>query len=172
MAELMSVLGSERAEQVADRLRQYEPSAAPTEEVLDAIRAAATMASLTLYAWDAVQQFVGKGAESGRARQFVEKALLGLAMWLINIRIAIRIAEQWHERVASLLSLDELRHLENKLQQGPSSAEQLLAFVNGPPPALPQEVLERIEAAGQADDKTEYLNAETFLARAGAKATA
>jgi hypothetical protein len=165
MPELMSHLGSERAEQIADRLRQCEPSAAPTEEVLDAIRAAGTMASLTLYAWDAVQQFVAKGAEGGRAREFVGKAFLALATWLMNIRIAIRIAEQWHERVASPLSLDELRHLENGLEQAHSSAEQLLAFVNGSPPALSQEVREKIEAAGQADDKTEYLDAETFLAR-------
>jgi hypothetical protein len=151
---------------MAERLRQWEPSANPTQEVLDAVRAAGTMASLTLYAWDAVQQFVGKGAEGGQARQFVEKALLGLAAWLVNIRIAIRIAEKWHE---TPLSLDELRHLENRLQQAHSSAEQLLAFVNGPPPALGQDALERIEAAGQADDKTEYLNAETFLARTRAR---
>ena len=164
MPELMSLLGSERAEQVAEKLRQCEPSAPPTEEVLDAIRAAGTMASLTLYAWEAVQQSVGKGAEGGRAREFVGKTFLALATWLMNIGIAIRIEEQWHERVASPLSLDELRHLENRLQQAHSSAEQLLAFVNGPPPALPQGVLERIEAAGRADDKTEYLDAQTFLA--------
>jgi hypothetical protein len=168
MPELMSLLGSERAEQVAEKLRQCEPDASPTEELLDAIRAAGTMASLTLYAWDAVQQFVGKGAEGGRAREFVGKAFLALATWLMNIRVAIHIAERWHERVTSPLFLDELRHLENRLQQAHSSAEQLLTLVNGPPPALPQEVLERIEAAGQADDKTEYLDAETFLARARA----
>jgi hypothetical protein len=165
MPENMSLLGSERAAQVAERLRQSEPSASPTEEVQDAIRAAVTMASLTLYAWDAVQQIVGKGVEGGRGRAMVGIAFHAVTTWLMNIRAAIRIAEQWHERVVAPLSLDELRHLENRLQQAHSSAEQLLALVNEPPPVLPQDVLEKIEAAGQADDQTEYLNAEAFLAR-------
>ena len=168
MPELIE-LGSERAEQVAERLRQYEPSATPTEEVKEAIRAAWTMASLTLYAWDAVQQEVGKGVEGGRARELVGKFFSVVAMWLTNVRVAIRITERWHERVAFPLSLDELWHLENRLQQAHSWAEQLLALVNGPPPTLPQDVLERIEAAGQADDKTEYLDAEVFLARTRAR---
>src|SRR5207245_6416962 len=112
MPELMSQIGSERAEQVAERLRHCEPSVAPTEEVLESIRAVRTMASLTLHAWDAVQQSVEKGVEGGRARELVGKASLGLAAWLTNIGVAIRIAEQWHERVALPLSLDELRYLE------------------------------------------------------------
>jgi len=169
MPELMSELGSEKAEQVAERLRQYEPGAAPTEDVKEAIRAAWTMANLTLYAWDAVQQVVGKGVEGGRARELAGKAFPTVAMWLTNIRSAINIAEQWHESIALPLPLDELRHLENRLQQAHSSAEQLHSLANRPPPALPQDVLERIEAAGQADDKTEYLDAEVFRARTRAR---
>lgn len=167
MPELMnfSLLGSERAEQVAEKLRQYEPSATPTEEVQEAIRAAGTMASLTLYAWDSVQHVVGAGVEGGQVRELVGKAFPAVEVCLTNIRIAIRIAKQWHAGVASPLSLDELRHLENRLQQACSSAEQLQALVNGPPPGIPQDAMERIEAVGQADDKTEYLNAEVFLAR-------
>src|SRR5689334_18547068 len=143
MPEVMSHLGSERAEQVAQRLRLYEASAPPTEEVQEAIRAVGTMASLTLYAWDAVQQVIGKGVEGGRGRELVGNTAPAVAMWLTNIRIAIYIAELWHGRVALPLSLDELRHLENRLQQAHSSVEQLLALVNESPPTLLHEVLER-----------------------------
>jgi hypothetical protein len=161
----ISHLGSEKAEQIAQRLGQYEPNSTPAEEAREAIRAAGTMANLTLFAWDAVQQFVGNGVEGGQARERVEKAFRAIELWLRNIRMAIDIAEPWHDSVALPFSLDELRHLENQLQQVHSAAEQLRSFVNGPPPALPQGVLEKVEAIGQADDKIEYLDAEVFLAR-------
>lgn len=144
-------LGSEKAEQIAQGLRQYEPNTTPAEEAREAIRAAGTMANLTLFAWDAVQQLMGNGVEGGQARERLEKAFRAIELWLKNIRIAIDITEQWHDSVALPFSLDELRHLENKLQQVHSSAEQLRSFVNGPPPILPQDVLERIEAIGQAE---------------------
>jgi hypothetical protein len=44
-----------------------------------------------------------------------------------------------------------------------------LALLNAPPPPPAPEVLECIEAAGAADDKTEYLSADTFLARVRAR---
>jgi hypothetical protein len=169
LGDEISNLGSERAEQIAQRLRQYEPNAPPPEKAEEAIRAAATKANLTLFAWDAVQQFVGNGIEGGQARERLEKVSLAIELWLRNIRIAINLAEQWHKESLSPSPLDELRQLENKLQQAHSSAEQLRSFINEPPPALPQDALERVEAVGQADDKTEYLDAEAFLARTRAR---
>jgi hypothetical protein len=165
MPELIDFLG----EQIAARLREYQSNATPKakEEVQDAIRAAGKIASLTLYAWDAVQQSIAQGAEGGRARELVEKAFPVLAMWLTNIRIAIRIAEQWPQKAP--FSMDELRTLETSLQQAHSSAEHLLAFVNVPPPALSKDTLAMIEAVGQGKDTTEYLEAEAFLARTRAR---
>jgi hypothetical protein len=92
-----------------------------------------------------------------------------ISVWLSNIGTAIHILESWHASAASPVPLDELRHLENRLQQANFLAQRLLPVVNAPPPVLPPEVLERIEAAVQADDKTEYLDAETFLTRMRAR---
>jgi hypothetical protein len=168
MPELMNDLdlGRERAEQFAERLEQYEPSTTPSEEVLIAVRAAGTLANLALFLWDGVQQRLKDGVEGGVARTLLGKASLTLAIWLKNIRIAIRPVEQWHEKVTFAFSLDELRYLEDNLLQARSSAERLLEFVSGAPPDISKELLDRIEAIGQDDDETLYLDSKTFQARA------
>lgn len=167
MSELLNLsqLGSARAEQVAEGLRQYQPNTTPAADAQEAIRAVGTMANLALYTWEAVQQFVGKGVEGGLARELVSEAFREIEQRLSNVRAAIRIIEQGQEKIDSPIPLDELRHLEKMLQRERSSAEQLLAFISEPPPALPHDALERIESIGQADDKTKYLDAEAFLAR-------
>jgi hypothetical protein len=162
MSGVMSSLASERAEHVAERLRLYDPADVPNEKVAEAVRAAATMASLMEYAWDQVQQFIDNGAEGGRAREVVAKATPAIALWLDNLRIAIRIVEQWHERVALPNSLDELRRLEKGLQKAQASAEQLLVFVNQPAPTMPRETRERVEAL---QDEGGHLSSAEFLAR-------
>jgi len=138
-----------RTAELAKTLAQCESNGAPTEEVKRAIRAAMTMGNLALFGWETTQQGVGEGLEGGRARELVTKALNAVKMWLPNIRIAIRIAEQWRAKGPSVPFLEKLQNLENGLQQASAQAEQLLSFISTPPPTLPQDVLERVERAGQ-----------------------
>jgi hypothetical protein len=163
-------LGQKRAEELVEKLPQYEPGASPSLDVREAVRAAGTMANLALFSWNALQQLVANGVEGGRARELVENAALTLSTWRTNISIAIRPVEQWQEKVAFAFSLDELRNLENRLQEAYSMAERLLQFVSSHPPELPQEVLDKLEAIGRDDDPTSYLDSDTFLARMRAHA--
>jgi hypothetical protein len=163
--EHMNELGIERAERLAEELRQYKVGTQPTENVWEAIRAVRTMANLTLFAWDALQEFVGRGVEGGRATEMVWKFSSVAAMWLANIGVAARIIRGWVHVVPIPFPGGELQNLEDRLQQAHSSAERLLALISGPPPALAEDQMRMVEAAGQADHERECLNAETFLAR-------
>jgi hypothetical protein len=165
MVELMNTLGSERAAQLAERMARYDPSSPPSEEIEESIRAAVTMGYHTLFAWDAVRQFVENGAEGGRAREFVGKACTVIAMWLENVRIAVRIVDRWQKKVTPPHSLAELRQLEGRLQIAQSSGQKLLAFVNEPMPSLTPQDLERLEAAGSGHDESQYLSGQEFLSR-------
>jgi hypothetical protein len=117
-----------------------------------------------------LQQLIANGVEGGRARELAKKTLETLRVWHANISIAIRPVEQWHEKVHFAFSLDELRNLEKRLQEAVSRAERLLEFISREPPDLPHEALDRIEAMARDEDKTEYFDSETFLARMRAHA--
>jgi hypothetical protein len=166
------------AQQVAGRFRKYESAVTAPKEAQNAVFEEAQHAvsevlvnvALTLFAWDVVQRFVDQGAEGGQARNFVGKVCAAGRAWLENTRIAISWAARWHEHGGAPLSeLDQLQHFERRLDAALAEAEQLLAFVNEPPPSLAPEVLERIEAAGGADDTSQYLSSQEFLARVRAR---
>jgi len=171
MAGLTSLQVSEdSAAQFSEGLRQYNPAVTPPEEAQDAIHTALKLADLALTAWDAVQRLVDKGSEGGRARALVGKVYATIGAWLVNVRAVIGWVPQWREQGGAPLSgLDQLRDIERRLEEAHSLAERLLAFVNEPPPSLAPEILERSEAAGAADDNTQYLSAQDFLARVRAR---
>jgi hypothetical protein len=157
--------GQQRAEQLTEKLRQHEASATPSSDVLYGIQATGTMANLALLNWDAVQQVVFEGIEGGRARDLVGKTAVTLRVWEGNVSVAVRLVERWHAQVRFAFTLEQLRNLENRLLEARSQAGDLLKYVSSPPPDLPEGELKRIEAIGRAEDKTEYLDADTFLAR-------
>jgi hypothetical protein len=165
MAMLDLDLGQQKAEELVEKLPQYEPSLTPTPDIQEGVRAVGTMANLALFYWDALHQLSAKGIEGGRAKALLEKAMLTLSIWRTNIQIAIRPVEHWHEKVAFAFSLDELRNLDKRLGDAYGSAEQLLKLVSSQPPDLPQEIREKLKGVGREDDSTPYLDSETFLAR-------
>src|SRR5262245_31557960 len=94
MAELTSLQASEElvthmAPKMAERLRAFEPTVTPPEEVQDAVRTLLALANLTLSAWEAVQQLINKGIEGGQARLLVGKVRVVVEAWLANVRIAV-----------------------------------------------------------------------------------
>jgi hypothetical protein len=86
------------AAQVAERLRQYKPGITPLAVVQDALQTVLALGTLTLVAWDAVQQLIEKGAEGGRARAFVGKFSAAAQAWLVNVRTTISWVPQWQQQ--------------------------------------------------------------------------
>jgi hypothetical protein len=158
-------IGQKRAEQLAERMREYKPSAELPDEVRDGVRAAGTMAHFALIAWEALQQFLREGAEGGLARKITAKTVLTLTTWKKNVGMAIRPVEQWQEKVSFAFSLEQLRTLEHRLAEAQAQAEQLLQFISSPPPTLSSEILEKLESIGRNYDDNEYLDADTFLSQ-------
>jgi hypothetical protein len=163
-------LGRKKAEELVEQLAHYEECAIPSLEIREAVRAAGTMANLALFSWEALQQLLAPGMEGGRARELVENATLTLSSWTTNIRIAIRPVECWQDKVTFPFSLAELRNLESRLDKACSSAKRFLGLISSQPPDLSQEVLDKLDTMGGADDPSEYLDSDTFLARLRAPA--